>query len=85
MVHDSRKWLLALALMFILLVPAACTTSTATPSATTTPSAAGPSVTIDLTAKNFAFDKSTVTVPAGAHDARHLLLSLRRASDHHDW
>jgi plastocyanin len=40
-------------------------TSTSTPgTSTTTP--APQSVTIDLVAKNFAFDKSTLTVPAGA-------------------
>jgi plastocyanin len=39
-------------------------TSTPTPTPTSTPS--GQSVTIDLTAKNIAFDKSTITVPSGA-------------------
>ena len=37
---------------------------TPTPTPTTTP--AGQGVTIDLVAKNIAFDKSTITVPAGA-------------------
>ncbi|MGD0795365.1 MAG: cupredoxin domain-containing protein [Dehalococcoidales bacterium] len=45
------------------------TVTTTPPPATTTPippPATGQSVTIDLAAKNLAFDKSTITVPAGA-------------------
>lgn len=76
-----QKWLLALALIIVLLVPVACTsnssaTSMPMPTITTTPApttptpipppATGQSVTIDLTARNIAFDKSTITVPAGA-------------------
>jgi outer membrane protein assembly factor BamB/plastocyanin len=40
-------------------------TPTATP--TLTPTSTPQSVTINLTAKNIAFDKNTITVPAGAH------------------
>lgn len=56
--------------------PVPTTTSMPMPTTTTTPApatstpipppATGQSVTIDLTAKNLAFDKSTITVPAGA-------------------
>jgi plastocyanin len=44
------------------------TTTTTTPPMTTTTPATTPSqtVTIDIVAKNIAFDKSTITVPAGA-------------------
>ena len=50
--------------------PTGSTTPTSTPASTptstqTTPPSPG-SVTIDLTAKNVAFDKKTITVPAGA-------------------
>jgi plastocyanin len=44
--------------------PASTTTSTTATSPT--PAASGQDVTIDLTAQNMAFDKSTITVPAGA-------------------
>ena len=49
-------------------VAAATTTSsmTTTPTSSTTTSAGGTPVTINLTAQNMAFDKSTITVPAGA-------------------
>jgi plastocyanin len=56
-----------------LLALAACSSSssstTSTPSSTppaSSPAGTGNSVTIDLVAKNIAFDKSTITVPAGA-------------------
>jgi plastocyanin len=39
---------------------------TLTPTPTPTPTPSGSSVTIDLIAKSFAFDKKTITVPAGA-------------------
>jgi predicted lipoprotein with Yx(FWY)xxD motif/plastocyanin len=42
------------------------TTTTTSPTTTTTTTTSGNSVTIDLIAKNIAFDKSTITVPAGA-------------------
>ncbi len=45
--------------------PATTTTIPPTTTATTTPPS-GQSVTIDLTAQSMAFDKSTITVPAGA-------------------
>ena len=41
-------------------------TGTGTPAATATTGAAGQATTVDLTAQNIAFDKSTITVPAGA-------------------
>jgi plastocyanin len=47
----------------------ASTPPTTLPPTTTTPSGTGTqtqSVTVDLTAKNLSFDKSTITVPAGA-------------------
>lgn len=42
-------------------------TTIATPTATTMPSGGGQTVQLALTAKNIAFDKSTLTVPAGAN------------------
>jgi len=50
-------------------VTSATTTTTPTKTATTTmpgTTTTGPAVTIDLSAKNIAFDKSTITVMAGA-------------------
>ncbi|HOZ43860.1 MAG TPA: cupredoxin domain-containing protein, partial [Methanoculleus sp.] len=46
----------------------AATTTTAATNATTgaTTAAGGGTATVDLTAQNIAFDKSTITVPAGA-------------------
>jgi plastocyanin len=41
-------------------------TATTTPTATMTNPPSGGAVTIDLVAKNIAFDKSTITVPAGS-------------------
>ena len=67
-----RKLILAATLIAVMLMPVACTTTpsaTISPSTTATPPASlvtGQSVTIDLVAKNSAFDKSTITVPAGA-------------------
>ena len=67
--------LLALCLGAMLLVLAACTstpastptpTPTSPPTATSASSPSGGSITIDLTAQNLAFDKSTIAVPAGA-------------------
>jgi plastocyanin len=67
------KLLLVVLSIAALLVLAACSTysssTTSTPSSTPTvssPVGTGNSVTIGLTAKNIAFDKSTITVPAGA-------------------
>lgn len=40
--------------------------TTPPPSTTTTTTPTGPSVTVDLSAKSFAFDKASITVPAGA-------------------
>ena len=40
--------------------------ATTTPTAVRTTAAGGAGTTIDLTAQNFAFDKATITVPAGA-------------------
>jgi plastocyanin len=72
--YFKRKYFLASVLIIALLVLVGCTS---TPSATsavapapastpTTPSASAQGVTIALTAQNMAFDKSTITVPAGA-------------------
>jgi plastocyanin len=46
--------------------PATTTTSTTTPGGTLTTTPAGQNVSVDLVAKNIKFDKSTITVPAGA-------------------
>ena len=56
----NRKYLMVSVLIIALLVTAGCTS---TPTPTSTP---GQSVTINLTAKSMSFDKSTITVPAGA-------------------
>ncbi len=74
-----RKYILILAVASLLLCSAliaGCATTntfnaTATPTSIatalqTTGGTAGQGTTIDLTAQNFAFDKSTITVPAGA-------------------
>jgi plastocyanin len=73
------KFFLAVMLIAITLAPVACTTTatktsnkttTATAMTTTAPATTIPlsvqSVTINLTAKSIAFDKGTITVPAGA-------------------
>ncbi len=46
--------------------PTTTTPATTTAAPTTTKPAAGPPVTISLAAQNLAFDKTTITVPAGA-------------------
>jgi len=74
---DNHKYLAVLGLIIALLVTASCTSKPAkTTSLPTTPAPAstttGPatttskSVTIDLVAQGMSFDKSTITVPAGA-------------------
>jgi len=67
---DKRKYLLVLALIIALLIPAGCASTTTTTSAPTTTlppiTTSGQGVTINLTAQNMAFDKSSMTVPAGA-------------------
>jgi plastocyanin len=75
---DHRKYLLVSVLIVALLVTAACSSTPApTTIATTTPAPApaptstttptpGQSVTINLIAQGMSFDKSTITVPAGA-------------------
>jgi plastocyanin len=70
------KFLPVLAVLVILLALSACssasiTTSTSTststpPTSTSTSTSSSQSVTIDLTAQNMAFNKQTITVPAGA-------------------
>jgi plastocyanin len=66
----SSKYLLVLAVVTALVILVACSSTTyTTPTTTTlptTPTPSGQSVTINLTAQGMAFDKSTITVPAGA-------------------
>lgn len=72
----SRKHLLVFMLIITLSVLAACSSTPApTPTVTATPipgstptltPTTSQSITIDLAARNMAFDKSTITVPAGA-------------------
>src|ERR1039457_1754943 len=56
------KKLLGVITVALLLVITACTSSPSTPTVVST----GPSVTIDLIAQNLTFDKSSITVSAGA-------------------
>lgn len=63
------KLLLACLTVCAFILSAACTPGTygaGTPSAGGSPSASGQNVNIDLVAQNIAFDKTTITVPAGA-------------------
>jgi plastocyanin len=55
-------------LLLIILSLSACSSSAPAPAPSSTSTAAGPGgeVTVDLKAQNMAFDKSTITVPAGA-------------------
>ena len=59
---SSVKLWLAVTAMLSLVLLQACSSSSSTPTA----SATGPAVSVDLTAQNFTFDKTTITVPAGA-------------------
>jgi plastocyanin len=65
----SRKHVFALLLIILVSAVASCSSATATPTptATLTPTTTPINITIDLVAKNLAFDKSTITVPAGAN------------------
>jgi plastocyanin len=63
------KLLIIIAIGGLLLALGACnktSTTTTTSSLISTTSVGGTPVTINLTAQNMAFDKSTITVPAGA-------------------
>jgi plastocyanin len=57
--------LAALAVMVLLVVPAACRSASTTP-VTSTAVPGAPAVYIDLVAKDLKFDKDTITVPAGS-------------------
>jgi plastocyanin len=59
------KTLAAVTITGLLLVSNACT-KTSTTLATTTSASGGTSVSIDLVAQNMTFDKSSISVPAGA-------------------
>lgn len=67
----SARIMIIPAMLITLFTIVACTsvpatTPTPTPTLNPNPTPTGSSVTIDLIAKNIAFDKTTMTVPAGA-------------------
>ena len=64
-----KRLIIALVIVTSLMAISACskTSSTATTTTTTTSQAAGVPVSVDLVAQNMAFDKKTITVPAGAN------------------
>ena len=62
----NRTWYYLATLSVVLLSLAALSACGPKATPTPTPTATGQNVTISLTAQNMAFDKSTITVPAGA-------------------
>lgn len=65
-INRSLYYLVTLAVVLLSLAALSACGPKATPTPTPTPTPTGPNIAIDLIAQDMAFDKSTITVPAGA-------------------